>query len=92
MEENKFARKCNVTGLGMNEGWCWFDGTFYTRTEEDTVKELRKDYPENSDLSDKELLKLKYEEGVLYWTEWYEEDIEEQGYYYTEDGEEIVND
>lgn len=89
MKEVKFVRRCDVSGKGMNEGWCWRDGLFYTKTEEDTIKKLREDFPENSDLSDKELLDSKYEEGILYWTEWYEEDMEVQGYYYTEDGEEV---
>lgn len=38
-----WARRCDVTGRGMNEGWCWCDGVFYTATMEDTLRECRKD-------------------------------------------------
>ena len=86
----KYARRCDVTGKGMNEGWCWGDGMFYTSTKEDTIAELRKDNPSKADLSDDDLLEWAVEEEeMLYWTDWYEEDLDEQGYYYTEDGEEI---
>lgn len=99
----KYARKCDVTGKGMNEGWCWGDGAFYTATKEATAFELRKDIAEgyNPTLleteellkeSDEVLLEIAYEDGILYWTEWYDEELEEQGFYYTEDGEEVVYD
>ena len=39
----KYARQCSVTGEGMNEGWVWFDGMFYTKYEKDTLAECRKD-------------------------------------------------
>ena len=39
----KYARKCNVTGNGMNEGWCWGDGVFYTSTLQTTLSECRND-------------------------------------------------
>lgn len=41
--EVKYARKCDVTNKGMNEGWCWGDGIFYTSTEEITLKQCIKD-------------------------------------------------
>ena len=67
----RFARICSITNEGMNEGWCWGDGMFYTKYKEDTLKELRKDYPEQSELSDDELLEWAVEEEeILYWTEW----------------------
>jgi hypothetical protein len=25
----KFARKCDVTGRGINEGWVWGDGEYF---------------------------------------------------------------
>ena len=37
----KYARKCDVTGEGMNAGWVWGDGAFYTKYEEDTLNECR---------------------------------------------------
>lgn len=38
-----YAKMCYVTGKGMNEGWVWLDGEFYTSTQEVTIAELRKD-------------------------------------------------
>lgn len=37
------ARKCDVTGKSMMQGWCWGDGFFYTATEQTTNAECRKD-------------------------------------------------
>lgn len=39
----KYARLCDVTNKGMNEGWVWGDGVFYTSTKELTLAECRKD-------------------------------------------------
>lgn len=39
----KWARQCDVTKKGMNEGWVWAEGAFYTNTLEDTLSECRKD-------------------------------------------------
>ena len=39
----KYARQCSVTTKGMNNGWVWGDGAFYTATLEDTLNECRKD-------------------------------------------------
>lgn len=91
----KYARRCDVTGKGMNEGWCWGEGVYYTSTKEDTVKELRIynfDYivsDEIQQMSDDDLLQYAYDNDVFYYTDWLDEDLDEQGYYYTEDGEEI---
>lgn len=97
----KYARRCDVTGRGMNEGWCWGDGVYYTATKEATIKELRGDVESGAydfdelgseemlKMSDDELMQYAYDNGVFYYTDWYEEEIEEQGYYYTADGEEI---
>lgn len=72
----KFARKCDITKEGMNEGWVWYDGGFYTKYKEDTIKELRKDNEEQNELSDEDLLEWAFEEEILYWTEWEEDDFE----------------
>jgi hypothetical protein len=85
----KFARRCDVTGEPMNEGWCWGDGMFYTATEESTITELRKEYPTKVHITDDELMQYAYDNEVLYWTEWYSDEIEEQGFYFTKDGEEV---
>ena len=42
-ETEYFAHKCNISGDGMNDGWCWYDGAFYTSTLEITLKECRKE-------------------------------------------------
>ena len=86
----KFARRCDVTGEPMNEGWCWGEGMFYTATEESTITELRKEYPSKVHITDDELMQYAYDNEVLYWTEWYSDEIEEQGFYFTKDGEEVA--
>ena len=39
----KYARQCDITSEGMNEGWVWGDGNFYTKYERDTLNECRND-------------------------------------------------
>ena len=85
-----YARKCDVTGKGMNEGWCWYEGDFYTATVEDTIAELRKDNSDKDYLTDDELFDWAYDADILYWTDWYDEDLIDQEYYYTADGEEVM--
>jgi hypothetical protein len=92
----KFARRCDITGRGMNEGWVWVEGIFYTSTLEITIKELRDDIEcdawdfdelgkdEILAMSDDELLEYAYENNVLYYTEWDEID----GEYYDAEGNE----
>ena len=41
--EIKYARKCDITNKGMNNGWVWGDGVFYTSTKELTLEKCRKD-------------------------------------------------
>jgi len=90
----KFSRKCDITGKGMNEGYCWHDGTFYSHTKENTARELRDDIKEdgvmhsgklsNDELlamSDDELLDWAYEEEILYWTEWLDDSDTEDSFY-----------
>ncbi len=64
---------CNITKEGMNSGWIWGNGGFYTKNLCDTISELRKDFPEKSDLIDSQLLQLAYDEGEMYYTEWEDE-------------------
>ena len=78
----KYARTCSVTGKGMNEGWVWFGGEFYTSTQEITIAELRKSYSESdgdfwgatpselSAMTDDELLQWGFDKGMFFWTEW----------------------
>ena len=87
----KYARKCDATGRGMNEGWVWGKGTYYTSTLELTMKELRDDVRDGAydfdelgaekmlQMSDDELLSYAYDNDVLYYTEW--EEIDDDVYY-----------
>lgn len=69
----EYARKCDVTNEGMNEGWCWGDGIFYTKYEDDTIKELRSQFESSIGVqTDDELLEWAVGEDILYWTEWEE--------------------
>ena len=86
-ELEKYARKCDITGEGMNEGYCLMDGQMYIKYEEDLIKHLRdvekeenpeydKDISEGR-LTDDFLLSDYYESEYYYWTEWEcEEDIQ----------------
>ena len=92
----KYARVCDISGKGMNEGWCWSDGVFYSATREDTIAELRRDIEKGvidlkSDLSDTKLLNKACKEEMLYWTTWGEDEDDYDDGYYTEDGTFIEN-
>lgn len=39
----KWARRCDVTGKGMMEGWVWLDGSYYTSTEDITLRKCREE-------------------------------------------------
>lgn len=70
-----WSRQCSVTGEGMNEGWVWGEGAFYTKYEEDTIKELRADYESSIGAqTDDELLDWAFNEDLLYFTEWDDSD------------------
>ena len=97
----KYARKCDITGRGMNEGYCWGDGMFYTATSEDTIKELRSDIVKSEGdeywstskdrllvMTDEELLDWGYEQDMYYYTEWYDEEYCEGDTYYDKEGNE----
>ena len=87
-ERNKeilYARKCDITGEGMNEGWCWGEGIFYSKYKADTIKELRSDLLNSSIINedgklkaeswtDDAILKMGYDADVIYWTQWEDED------------------
>ena len=93
----KFARRCDATGKGINEGWVWGEGTYYTSTKENTIAELRSDIQDGGydfdelgadellKLSDDQLLQYAYDNDVLYYTEW--EEIDDD-YYYDAEGNE----
>jgi len=39
----KWARRCDVTGKGMNSGWVWGDGMHYIKNQDDAMNECWKD-------------------------------------------------
>ena len=84
----KYARKCDVTSKGMNEGYCINDGQMYIKEEADMIAHLRdveKSQSNESDrsLTDAELLYEYYENDYYYWTEW---DGIDEDYHFLEDG------
>lgn len=93
----KFARRCDITGKGINEGYVWGDGTFYTSTTQITIDEFRSDISDGAydfdsvgkeellSMSDHDLLQYGYDNDVFYYTEW--EEIDDD-YYYDADGNE----
>ena len=71
-----YARQCNITGEGMNEGYCIQDGLMYIKYVEDMIKHLRELDVELSLRTplDEELLNVYYDDDYYYWTEWECED------------------
>ena len=57
-----WARKCDVTGKGMNEGWCFGDGEQYASTEE-AAQEIAEGRGFES-------VDEAYKHDDCYWTEW----------------------
>ena len=76
----KYARRCDVTGEGMNEGFCVGEGAFYVKYEKDFLKHLREVEKEGNAeydklvlegrLTDDFLLQDYYQADYYYWTEW----------------------
>ena len=75
-----FARQCDITKEGMNEGYCIQDGLMYIKYDKDMIKHLRevekegnleydKDVSEGR-LTDEFLLNDYYNADYYYWTEW----------------------
>jgi hypothetical protein len=97
-EVRKWCRKCDVTGVGTNQGFVHYDSDFITINEEDTAKVLREDIrdgvydtleeylPEQFDSwSDKEVIEWCFENTSLYFNYWnLEEEIKFGGYYFIE--------
>ena len=91
MKQNKkqitfWARKCDITGEGMNEGYLIEDGFMYIKYDKDMIKHLRKvDEDEIIDKnthyykkSNDELYEEYYENDYYYWTEWEDHEYEHQ--------------
>jgi hypothetical protein len=67
----KFARRCDATGKGMNEGYCFGDGEAYFIHESDALEfALKRGYS---------TLDEAYEDDAYYYTEW--EEIDDDIYY-----------
>lgn len=62
----KFARQCDITGEGMNEGWVLGDGQDYAKYEAGAI-ELARQYGYES-------LEDAFNDDVCYWTSWEDED------------------
>lgn len=66
MNRQTFARKCSITGVGMNEGYCFGDGIAYAATRKAAIQ-IAKEWGYKS-------LNQAYEDEAYYWTEWDDDD------------------
>jgi hypothetical protein len=89
----RFVRRCDATGCGMNEGFVFGDGELYFSTQEHLIAHLKQldwidcDNNKSQDIkNDDDLLDYFYREDQCYYTEWYEDDIDDV--YYDADGNE----
>lgn len=90
----KFARRCDATGYGMNEGYVIGDGELYFANETDLIIHLKgldwEDIDGNSSKDcqdDEDLMEFFYaEDYYYYYTEWDETDIDD--IYYDAEGNE----
>jgi hypothetical protein len=84
----KFARRCDATGRGMNEGYVVGDGERYFSEKQHLIDWLRS-RGGMDELSDEFILNESYELEEYYYTEW-DEEINENNYdcYYDEEGNE----
>ena len=91
MENFKFARKCDATGYGINEGYCLEHGMAYFADSADLIQQLRSE-PSNGyeGMSDDFVLSDAFDGEMYYWTEWPE--LDEEGWYESEheDGRDAV--
>ena len=82
----KFARRCDATGKGINEGYVVGDGEQYFASDEHLINYLRGlnwvdcNGKKSKDIEDDaELLNYFYREEYYYYTEW--EEIDDDCYY-----------
>ena len=83
----KFARKCDATGKGMNEGYVVGDGELCFSEEKHLIDHLRgldwedADGKSSKDIEDDtELMNYFYNEDMYYYTEWDFYDIDDEWY------------
>ena len=85
----RFARRCDATGKGMNEGYVVGDGELYFASKDDLLEHLRGirnwcDVNVSKLCKDEDdLLSFFYDQEYYYYTEWEEIDDDE---WYDEDG------
>ena len=78
----KFARKCSITGKGMNQGWCIGEGQMYVKGESDMLQHI-------AEKTEYDTLQQAYDDEYCYYTEWnVEHDMETT--FYDEDGKEYA--
>lgn len=80
----KFARRCDATGRGMNEGYVIGDGERYFSEKQHLIDWIRS-RGGMDELSDEFILNESYELEEYYYTEWEEVD---EDCYYDEEGNE----
>lgn len=64
IEGTKFARKCDVTGEGMNSGYCIGDGEAYVKDDEKLFEKYLKENTKYKNAND------AYADEYYYHTEW----------------------
>jgi len=77
-EKNLWARQCDITGEGMNEGYCIDEGFMYIKHKKDMIAHLREIAREEkhlykstpNEIPDDFLIEKYYQEDYFYWTEW----------------------
>lgn len=80
----KFARRCDATGRGMNEGYVVGEGELYFSEEKYLIDWLRSRGGMDN-LSDEFILNEAYELDEYYYTEW--DEIDDDVYYDAEGNE-----
>lgn len=88
----KFARRCDATGKGINEGFVVGDGELHFATKFELLKHLRTLNWEDCNgkkstdcVTSDALLKFFYNEDYYYYTEW--EELDDDVYYDAEGNE-----
>jgi hypothetical protein len=84
----KFARRCDATGKGMNEGYVVGDGELCFSEEKHLIDHLRSRGGMDG-LSDEYILAEAYDQEEYYYTEWDFYDIDDE--WYDAEGNEYTN-
>lgn len=86
----KFARRCDATGRGMNEGYVVGAGDLHFSEKEHLIEWLKGVSKEDNITfdSDKDMMSHYYNDDLYYYTEWEEVDEDE---WYDENGNEFNN-